>query len=70
MSALEFELSSPSASHVAPATKPSLAVLYFENLAKDPESEYFCEATEVDPNYALSRKQSDAPKALCARMPM
>jgi len=35
---------------VPPAAKdvPSLAVLYFENLAKDPESEYFCSGITED----------------------
>ncbi len=32
----------------APADAPSLAVLYFENLAHDPESEYFCAGITED----------------------
>ena len=43
------ELSSPGRPAAAPATeRPSLAVLYFENLANDPESEYFCAGITED----------------------
>ena len=39
--------SRPASSSLGTAT-PSLAVLYFENLAKDPESEYFCAGITED----------------------
>jgi TolB-like protein len=40
--AIERELSSPSSHASGFVAAPSLAVLYFENSARDPESEYFC----------------------------
>ena len=40
--AIERELSAPSVHSSGFAAAPSLAVLYFENSARDPESEYFC----------------------------
>jgi TolB-like protein len=48
LSAIGFELSSPSGIRTATADVPSLAVLYFENLASDPESEYFCAGITED----------------------
>jgi serine/threonine protein kinase/Tfp pilus assembly protein PilF len=49
LSAIAQELSAPSASSSgAHVGTPSLAVLYFENLAKDPESEYFCAGITED----------------------
>jgi len=49
LSGIALEMSSPqrAPSH-ASATLPSLAVLYFENLARDPESEYFCAGITED----------------------
>ena len=40
--AIERELSSGPRPAAPASAGPSLAVLYFDNLAKDPESEYFC----------------------------
>jgi TolB-like protein/Tfp pilus assembly protein PilF len=37
-----------SSSTMATSARPSLAVLYFANLAKDPESEYFCDGIAED----------------------
>ncbi|MEO5988957.1 MAG: protein kinase [Candidatus Eisenbacteria bacterium] len=49
LGAIAIELSSPSSSHMtAVAERPSLAVLYFENLANDAESEYFCAGITED----------------------
>ena len=45
---IAMELSAPSGIRTAPADKPSLAVLYFENLASDAESEYFCAGMTED----------------------
>jgi len=39
---------SSSGIQAAPADKPSLAVLYFENPANDPESDYFCSGITED----------------------
>jgi serine/threonine protein kinase/Tfp pilus assembly protein PilF len=47
LAAIAQEMSSPSGSGVRKAA-PSLAVLYFENLANDPESEYFCTGITED----------------------
>ncbi|MEO5617388.1 MAG: protein kinase [Candidatus Eisenbacteria bacterium] len=49
LGAIAMELSAPAAGRTsgAPAT-PSLAVLYFENLAQDAESEYFCAGITED----------------------
>src|SRR5207253_2433916 len=48
MSAILQDLSSPGKA-VAPKTGvPSLAVLYFENLAQDKDSEYFCAGITED----------------------
>ncbi|HET7224633.1 MAG TPA: protein kinase [Candidatus Eisenbacteria bacterium] len=47
--ALELELSSPSGVVAAAApAKPSLAVLYFENIGNDPDSDYFCSGITED----------------------
>jgi serine/threonine protein kinase/Tfp pilus assembly protein PilF len=48
LGAIMQELSSPSGARPAAAQAPSLAVLYFENLARDPESEYFCAGITED----------------------
>ncbi|TMQ64888.1 MAG: protein kinase [Candidatus Eisenbacteria bacterium] len=48
LSAIAQELSSVSGIQASPATAPSLAVLYFENLASDKESEYFCAGITED----------------------
>ena len=48
LSAIVLEMSSPSGVRAAPADVPSLAVLYFENLASDQESEYFCAGITED----------------------
>ena len=48
LSAIAQEMSAPSAAMAAPAGTPSLAVLYFENLARDPDSEYFCAGITED----------------------
>jgi serine/threonine protein kinase len=51
LAAIGQELSSPSgvaASPMAAGARPSLAVLYFENLAHDPDSEYFCSGITED----------------------
>ena len=49
LGAIAQELSSPGRPAAAAATeRPSLAVLYFENLANDPESEYFCAGITED----------------------
>ena len=48
LSAIVLELSSPSGIHRSSAAQPSLAVLYFENLASDKESEYFCAGITED----------------------
>ena len=49
MSAIALQMSPSSGIHATAATeKPSLAVLYFENLASDTESEYFCAGITED----------------------
>ncbi len=49
LGAIAQELSSPGRPAAAAATeRPSLAVLYFENLTNDPESEYFCAGITED----------------------
>jgi serine/threonine protein kinase/Tfp pilus assembly protein PilF len=48
LSAIAQEMSAPSGISVAATGTPSLAVLYFENLAKDPDSEYFCAGITED----------------------
>ncbi|MEO6463596.1 MAG: serine/threonine-protein kinase, partial [Candidatus Eisenbacteria bacterium] len=49
MAAISHEISSASGAHVPTvAALPSLAVLYFENLANDAESEYFCAGITED----------------------
>ena len=49
LNAIIVEMSSASGVHVSPASAiPSLAVLYFENLASDKESEYFCAGITED----------------------
>src|SRR4029077_14575292 len=49
LSAIAHELSSVSGIRAsAAATAPSLAVLYFENLASDKQSEYFCAGITED----------------------
>jgi TolB-like protein/Tfp pilus assembly protein PilF len=49
LSAIAQEITSGSGLGLAaPAGPPSLAVLYFENLAKDPDSEYFCAGITED----------------------
>jgi TolB-like protein/Flp pilus assembly protein TadD len=49
LNAIALELSHPSGGvPVAADAKPSLAVLYFENLANDPDSEYFCSGITED----------------------
>jgi serine/threonine protein kinase/Tfp pilus assembly protein PilF len=47
LTAVAAELSSPGRA-AAPAGQPSLAVLYFENLAGDAENEYFCSGITED----------------------
>jgi len=47
-SAIARELSQASSLSGIAKAIPSLAVLYFENLAKDPESEYFCAGVTED----------------------
>jgi serine/threonine protein kinase/Tfp pilus assembly protein PilF len=46
--AIAQELSAPSNVASAAAATPSLAVLYFENIARDEESEYFCAGITED----------------------
>jgi serine/threonine protein kinase/Tfp pilus assembly protein PilF len=48
LTSIAQELSAPASGMVAQATTPSLAVLYFENLASDQESEYFCAGITED----------------------
>jgi TolB-like protein/Flp pilus assembly protein TadD len=51
LGSIAHELSSPGRPPTAAAAateRPSLAVLYFENLANDPESEYFCSGITED----------------------
>ena len=48
LGAIATELSSGPAAGSARQAAPSLAVLYFENLARDPESEYFCAGITED----------------------
>ncbi len=49
LSAIGLDLSSHSGLHPSPAAAvPSLAVLYFENLASDKDSEYFCAGITED----------------------
>ena len=49
LGAIATEMSSPSGSRASgPPATPSLAVLYFENLAQDAESEYFCAGITED----------------------
>ena len=50
LGAIAMELSSPSGGRAVAgdAERPSLAVLYFENLANDPDSEYFCAGITED----------------------
>jgi TolB-like protein/Tfp pilus assembly protein PilF len=48
LSGILQEMSSASGVHAAPPGVPSLAVLYFENLANDSESEYFCAGITED----------------------
>jgi TolB-like protein/Flp pilus assembly protein TadD len=48
LTAIAQELSAPSSAIGAASATPSLAVLYFENLAADPESEYFCAGITED----------------------
>jgi serine/threonine protein kinase/Tfp pilus assembly protein PilF len=45
---IALELATPSGSRLSVAALPSLAVLYFENLASDAESEYFCAGITED----------------------
>src|SRR5262249_31407881 len=52
LAAIAADLSSPG---VARRAEPSLAVLYFENLASDQESEYFCAGITEDILTALSQ---------------
>ncbi len=46
--AIALEMSSPGAVATTHADRPSLAVLYFENLSADKESEYFCAGITED----------------------
>jgi serine/threonine protein kinase/Tfp pilus assembly protein PilF len=48
LGAMLLEMSSPSGISAAAPSTPSLAVLYFENLASDAESEYFCAGITED----------------------
>ena len=48
LSAITLEMSSAGPSLGLSATVPSLAVLYFENLAQDKDSEYFCSGITED----------------------
>jgi len=49
LSAIRLEMSTPSMSRSSSASdRPSLAVLYFENLSSDSESEYFCAGITED----------------------
>ena len=48
LSAILIDMTSPSGIRAATADVPSLAVLYFENLASDTESEYFCAGITED----------------------
>jgi serine/threonine protein kinase/Tfp pilus assembly protein PilF len=48
LNAIALEMSSPKVSRTAAADRPSLAVLYFENLSTDKESEYFCAGITED----------------------
>jgi serine/threonine protein kinase/Flp pilus assembly protein TadD len=48
LDAIAAELSGPSGVRPAATERPSLAVLYFENLANDAESEYFCAGITED----------------------
>jgi serine/threonine protein kinase/tetratricopeptide (TPR) repeat protein len=48
LGAIERDMSSGSVGPASVDTTPSLAVLYFENMAADPESEYFCAGITED----------------------
>ncbi len=48
LGAIALQMSSPSGARAAVADLPSLAVLYFENLSSDSESEYFCAGITED----------------------
>ena len=48
LAAIALESSQPSGIASAATQRPSLAVLYFENLANDPESDYFCAGITED----------------------
>jgi serine/threonine protein kinase/Tfp pilus assembly protein PilF len=48
LSAIAQQTASPGARSGAEADRPSLAVLYFENLSSDSESEYFCAGITED----------------------
>ena len=48
LSAIALHMSSPGARSAAATDLPSLAVLYFENLSSDSESEYFCAGITED----------------------
>jgi serine/threonine protein kinase/Tfp pilus assembly protein PilF len=48
LAAIAADMSSAPSVQAAPATAPSLAVLYFENLASDEESAYFCTGITED----------------------
>jgi serine/threonine protein kinase/tetratricopeptide (TPR) repeat protein len=48
LEAIAAETNAPAKTASAPSTGPSLAVLYFENLSSDPESDYFCAGITED----------------------
>jgi TolB-like protein/Flp pilus assembly protein TadD len=48
MKAMALEADGPSTRDRIPDSVPSLAVLYFHNLAQDPDSEYFCSGITED----------------------
>jgi len=48
LEAIAAETNAPAKTGSAPSTGPSLAVLYFENLSSDPESDYFCAGITED----------------------
>jgi serine/threonine protein kinase/tetratricopeptide (TPR) repeat protein len=48
LGAIALQMSSPGARSAAETDLPSLAVLYFENLSSDSESEYFCAGITED----------------------
>jgi serine/threonine protein kinase/Tfp pilus assembly protein PilF len=48
LNAIALDLSGPTRPTLSASEVPSLAVLYFENLAQDPDSDYFCSGVTED----------------------